>query len=300
MKKFIAILLAVLLVSSLSVFAAEQWEADQGNVAFDVQRANTTFKPDGTKSDSEFYDIALQDSWISYTSGNDDGIAATEAIKDVNLAMSYDDTYMYIWLSYTDPNGHFFTSTDHSGFWNGDIIQFSGAEADGTGDDRLEIGLGKYSDTGDLVTVNWYDYLGSGYFAADTITADDAYIAVDGNFISFEFRVPFAAFTTITPAEGAQCRVCLCFCWSSEDAYGTYAVWQLASGVSGGKAAENHALVTLVAAPVVETEAPETEAPAEDTAAPVETPAAQTADLVAVAAVVAVLSLGVAVVAKKH
>lgn len=85
------------------------------------------------------------------------------------------------------------------------------------------------------------------------------------------------------------------FRWNADTANGDAAPWQASSAWG---------TLTLSAAPVAETEAPVTEAPTtdasvEDTTA-VETPAAQTADLMTVAAVVAVISLGAVAIANKH
>ncbi len=105
-----------------------------------------------------------------------------------------------------------------------------------------------------------------GYASEGNFPADDCEIFVDGDRLTYELRVPFKNFVTAeTMGEGSQCRVCLAIIWSWEGVLGGYATWQLASGISGGKEAANHALLTLSPGPELEslpeTEAPETEPP---------------------------------------
>lgn len=290
MKKTLSVLVVGLILSSLAVTAsaAHTFEADQGNVAFGVKGINTEWAADGTWADGEYYEVEYKDSWVSVMTGLDDLDDQTRNLNP-KIGMSWDAENIYVCMQYTDPDGYDFNGTDHSGFWNGDIVQFSGAEADAEGGDaRLEIGLGTYSDTNEEKTINWADYLASGYFVDGTASADDFEVTVNGNDVTYEYRVPFAAFSEVAPAVGAQYRVCLVLNWTDGDA-GQYASWQLASGCSGGKAAENHALVTLEAAP---------EIVVEDPAAGTEAPITADAGIVAAAAVMAVAA-GV-VLSKKH
>ena len=253
MKKILSLAAAALLTATAVIPAQAEhiFEEALGEVAFGVQKATAVWAADGVKTPGEYYDIEYQPEWIS-TMCSGDTNAQTAAI-DVDLAMSWDETYLYTWLSYTDPDGHNFTLDGQPDFWNGDIVQFSGADGDAAGDGmRLEVGFGKYSDSGELGSVNWQDYLGSGFAASGSFPVDDCNIFVNGDVITYEFRIPFEYFVTADAmTEGSQCRVSYCFCWSGEA--GSYAVWQLASGISGGKDAGNHALVTLEAAPVVYT-----------------------------------------------
>ncbi len=249
MKKLLTLTAASLVLAAavLPAQAEHIFEDALGEVEFGVPKAAAAWAADGKKTAGEYYDIEYKPEWIS-TMCSGDTNEQTAAI-DVDLAMSWDETYLYTWLSYTDPDGHNFTTAGQPDFWNGDIVQFSGADGDAAGDGmRLEVGFGKYSDTGELACVNWQDYLGSGFATSGNFPVDDCNIFVDGDVITYEFRIPFEHFVTAdTIAEGTQCRVSYCFCWTGEA--GAYAVWQLASGISGGKDAGNHALVTLEAAP---------------------------------------------------
>lgn len=253
MKKILSLAAAALLTATAVIPAQAEhiFEEALGEVAFGVQKATAAWAADGVKTPGEYYDIEYQPAWISTMTSGDTN--ETTAAIDVDLAMSWDETYFYTWISYTDPDGYNFTAAGQPDFWNGDIVQFSGADGDAAGDGmRLEVGFGKYSDSGELASVNWQDYLGSGFAASGSFPAEDCNIFVNGDVLTFEFRIPFEYFVTADAmTEGSQCRVSVCFNWTSAD--GGYATWQLASGISGGKDAGNHALVTLEAAPVVYT-----------------------------------------------
>ncbi len=256
MKKILSLAAAALVTAAVvaPVQAEHIFEEALGEVAFGVPKATAAWAADGKKTAGEYYDIEYKPEWIS-TMCSGATNEQTAAI-DVDLAMSWDETYLYTWLSYTDPNGHNFTLAGQPDFWNGDIVQFSGADGDAAGDGmRLEVGFGKYSDTGELGSVNWQDYLGSGFAASGSFPEEDCNIFIEGDVITYEFRIPFEYFVTADAmAVGSQCRVSYCFCWDGEA--GGYAVWQLASGISGGKDAGNHALVTLEAAPAAGAAAP--------------------------------------------
>ena len=256
MKKIFSFAIAAVLTAAVvaPVQAEHIFEEALGEVEFGVAKASASWAADGKKTAGEYYDIDYKPEWIS-TMCSGDTNAQTAAI-DVDLAMSWDETYLYTWLSYKDPNGHNFTLAGQPDFWNGDIVQFSGADGDAMGDGmRLEVGFGKYSDTGELGSVNWQDYLGSGFAAAGSFPEEDCNIFVEGDVITYEFRIPFEYFVTADAmAVGSQCRVSYCFCWDGEA--GGYSVWQLGSGISGGKDAGNHALVTLEAAPAAGEAAP--------------------------------------------
>lgn len=295
MKKTLSLIMAGLLVGAMALTAAAQtneWEADQGKVAFGVKKATTTWNPDGIYEAGEYYDIDVKDSWISTVCGDTNGDGSQNAktrALDVDVAMSYDDEYFYLYMSYNDPDGFKFTTADNPGWWDGDIMQFGASDVTETGDaNRLEIGIGQYSDSGEKSTMNWADWLASGYMANGGNWNDDFEVVVDGNQVTYELRVPFTAFSKVAPTVGAQYKICFCFGWSMEN--GGYNMWQLASGITGGKSIDNHATVTLEEAPVVET-VPEV---VEEVEAP------QTFDAAVIAAVAAIVSAAGYAVSKKR
>jgi len=294
MKKTLSLILAGLIAGSMALTAAagNVFEEDQGKVAFGVKKATATWNPDGIYDAGEYYDIDVKDTWISTACGGDETQNAKTKALDVDVAMSYDDEYFYLYMSYNDPDGFKFTTVDNPNWWDGDIMQFGGSDVDQTGDaNRLEIGIGQYSDSGEKSTMNWADWLGSGYMVNGGNWNDDFEVTVDGNQVTYELRVPFSAFATVAPTVGAQYKICFCFGWSMEN--GGYNMWQLASGITGGKSIDNHATVTLEEAPVVETVAEEV---VEDTAAA----APQTFDAGVIAAVAAIVSAAGYAVSKKR
>ncbi len=304
MKKTFAVLLAAMLTGTMALAASAQtevWEADQGKVAFEVKKATTQWSPDGKYEEGEYYDIDVKDTWISTVCGDQNGDGsqnAKTAALDVKVAMSYDDENLYLCLQYVDPDGFNFTTAANPSFWDGDILQFGASDANETGsDNRLEIGIGQYSDSGDKATMNWADWKGSGFMADVAQYADYFEVTFDGNNVMYELCVPFKTFSDVAPTVGAQYKVCFTFGWSMEN--GGYNMWQLASGITGGKSIENHATITLAEAPVVETEA-ETEAPAADETVTTTATAPQTFDAGVIAAVAAVVSAAGYAVAKKH
>ena len=297
MKKTLSMILATLLVGTMAVSAsaAHIFEADQGKIAFDVQKASAIWSPDGNYEVGEYYDIDVQPGWISTMCGQDD-LNEKTANLDVNLAMSWDNDYLYVYVKYVDLDGFNFTAARNPDWWNGDIIQFGAADADAVGDGtQLEIGCGQYSDSGEKSTYNWKDVMGSGYWANGSNVGDDFEVTFDGNTVIYEFRVPFSAFTAKTAAIGEKFGVCLCVNWTDGgEGVGSYATWQLASGISGGKTPENFAKITLQDAPVIETE-PETVV--EEVVADA---APATFDAGIVAAVAAIVSAAGYALSKKH
>lgn len=305
MKKLTAIALCALLLiaTAIPAFAATEAKADGyvDNPAFEVKKATSEWKADGVYTEGEYYDIDVQKNWIT-------GAWADESMQDAclnldfKLAMSWDESYIYTYVTFKDPDGHSNTcDADPGSMWQQGAMQLNFSEVDATGEDRLEYGIAKSSDTGDLLSNVWADYLASGYDASG-----DFGVTVDGDNVTYEARTPISAFSAVAAATGAQYGVCYVIAWGADTAH---LHTQLASGCTGfGKDAGAFAHITLADAPVVE--APAEEAPVEEeaptaetpaTEAPAtETPAPQTADILAVAAIVSVISLaGIAISKKK-
>ncbi len=298
MKKTLAILLAGLMTAAMTV-SASAVETLSEDVAykfgFGIQKATTYWAPDGVKSEGEYYDIDYLPAWCV-------GVCHDASLSDaaqnlpVDVALSWDDEYVYTWLSYTEESGHDFTAASHPSFWDGEIVQFGAADidvAEGETTLRLETGYGQYTDSGEKTTINWADGMGTGY-AADNGAVEDFECFIDGKTVTYEIRVPFSAFTAKKAAVGEQFKMCWVICYDGGN--GEYLMWSLGDGITGGpKDAALHASVTLEDAPVVETVA-ETEAAGEvvDVAAP------QTFDAGVIAAVAAIISTAGYVISKKR
>ncbi len=203
--------------------------------------------------------------------------------------MSWDANYLYCFVQFYDANGHDCPyGSDPGNMWQAGCMQVSAAEVDSVASDRLEYGIALATDTGALMSTVWADYIGSGY------GVDGDFIIVnDGDTMTYEFRVPFSAFSTVAAAEGSQYGINLLMSWGN----GTdYIHSNLATGCSGdpGKAADRFADFTLEEAIVIETE-PETVA--EEVAAG---DAPQTFDAGVIAAVAAIVSAAGYAISKKR
>lgn len=302
MKKTLSMILAAMLVGTMAVTASavETLPEDlQGKIGFGIQKATTGWLIDGVKSEGEYYDVDYKTEWCVGVC-SDAAASDTAQALPVDLAMSWDEEYVYIWMSYTEATGHKFTAADHPAFWDGEIIQLGFADMDvvaGEATDRLETGYGQYSDSGEKTTINWASPLDApvqGY-AADNGAVEDFECFIDGNTVTYEIRVPVNSFTEKTAAEGYEFKFCPVICY--DGGAGAYYMWSLGDGITGGpKDAYQHVNVKMEAAPVVETEAEVVEEVVADTA--VAAPA--TFDAAIVAAVAAIVSAAGYAISKKH
>ena len=247
LKKVLSVVLSVQLLAAgmvMPVSSATAAETDRGKVAFDVKHMNkdVVWAADGDWTEGEYYEIPVQPGWIS-AAASDETLLATALQLDFRLGMSWDEDYLYTWISYTDPNGY---AVSPGSVWDGACIQFSGANSDNNGPDmRLEYGIAKDFETNQKINLNWYDYKHSGFM--DGTKGQDCYdVFLEGNDVTYEFRTPIPAFTNFTPLEGNRYAVCYVISWGNGGE--EYAHTQISSGISGdaGKAAQNHAKITLV------------------------------------------------------
>ena len=220
-------------------FAAEE---DLCNILFDVNHIYTEWNPDGIWSPpDEYTEIPVQASWISAVTANDANLDAAKNL-DFTLGMSWDEEYVYTFVQHEDQNGYSSPyDTDPGSMWYESCIQVCYADADQIGDQRLEYGITRSSDTGNLLANVWADYLGIGYVPTDS----DYTVVVDGNVVTYEFRTPFSAFSKLQTAQGNTYGLCYVISWGNDY---DFIHTQLASGCSGnpGKNAGNFAKFTLV------------------------------------------------------
>ena len=299
MKKTLSLILAAMLLGTMAVTASavDTLPADlQGKIGFGIQKATTTWLVDGVKSEGEYYDVEYSTDWCVGVC-SDAAASDTAQALPVDLAMSWDEEYVYVWMSYTEETGHKFTAADHPDFWDGEIVQLGFADMDvvpGEAADRLETGYGQYSDSGEKTTINWASPLDApvqGY-AASNGAVEDFECFIDGNTVSYEIRVPVNAFTNNAAKEGYEFKFCPVICYDGGNS--TYFMWSLGDGITGGpKDAYQHVNVKMEAAPVVETVAEVVEEAADATA-----PA--TFDAGIVAAVAAIVSAAGYAISKKR
>ncbi|MBO5119511.1 hypothetical protein J6B78_06335 [Methanocorpusculum sp.] len=243
MKKALTLLLAGIVGASAMVAPASAsfiQEEAYYEVAFGVKKAAAAWAPDGTYTPGEYFDIAVDESWRSSACA-DDANDQTAFGLDYKLALSWDETYFYTYIQFTDPNGHDNTwGADPASMWYSGAVQLNFADDDQLGESRLEYGVGLTSDTNELITNVWADYLGSGYAAKAN---EDYIVTVDGDVVTYEVRTPFSAFTTKEAKEGEIVSCCYVISWGNGQ---DYCHTQLAEGCTGnGKDAGAFAMVTL-------------------------------------------------------
>jgi len=290
MKKTLSLILAGVLTAAMALSASAAYADCDAEIKFGVKgiAETATWAADGEWSEGEYAEIDVKASWMSAAVGDEANLEAAKNL-DYTLGLSWDANYLYGFVQFYDENGHDCPyGSDPGNMWQAGAMQVSAAEVDSVASDRLEYGMALATDTNALATVNWADYLGSGYDATG-----DFIVINDGDTMTYEFRVPFSAFSTVAAKEGAQYGLNLLMSWGN----GTdYIHSQLSAGCSGdpGKAADRFADITLEEAIVIETE-PETVA--EDVAAG---DAPQTFDAGVIAAVAAIVSAAGYAISKKR
>jgi hypothetical protein len=301
MKKFGAIALSAAILSAMAVSASAAYieqAADPATITFTIPQGYTAWAADGVISEGEYAKIDVEPEWISIAAATDEA-AATAIQLPIALYMSYDAEYVYV--ACTTAADQFVCDIDDSNagnMWAAHAIQLSFANIDATDSaERVELGYALSSLDNNLYAVSWFDPMGIAY---DPDDAGDYTVVKNGNTVTYEMRVPFAAFEEKALKEGDKFLGSVIWAMGTSEDGGSdaYVHEQLAYGVSGdpGKDPTGHATITLGAAleaPVVDT--PAEDAPATDAPS---TPATADAGIVAAAAVMAVAA-GV-VLSKKH
>ena len=275
MKKALTLLLAGVVGASAMVAPASAsfiQEEAYYEVAFSVNKAATAWAPDGTYTPGEYFDIAVDESWRSSACA-DDANDQTAFGLDYKLALSWDENYFYTYIQYVDPNGHEnLWGADPASMWYSGAVQLNFADEDQMGDQRLEYGIGLTSDTNELITNVWADYLGSGFAPKAN---EDYIVTVDGDTVTYEARTPFTAFTTMEAKEGTVVSCCYVLSWGNGQ---DYCHTQLAEGCTGnGKDAGAFAMVTLAGVGEVSAAAPAASASTAASALPAAYPCSGTA-----------------------
>ena len=249
LKRFLALLAAVLALGMLANLVSADWQdnaTDVSKIRYTIPRMYGKHVLDGEISREEYGDeLKFDTADLSIAVGTAD-------IEDVvgnpiHLWMSYDDDYVYV-AATTKAQGFVNECDDNPGnLWGQYAIQLSFAESDN--DDasaRLETGYALSSATGHLLTATWSDGLGTGY---DADEKGDYTVVNDGKEIKYEVRVPFSAFSEKALNEKDTFRFCIV--WATGTGTGDdtseYQHEQLAYGITGdpGKDVTGHATITL-------------------------------------------------------
>ncbi|MBQ3592288.1 MAG: hypothetical protein II979_10125, partial [Clostridia bacterium] len=254
MKRILSLMLTavVLCIMTAAVSAVEILPAElQGKIEFGIRKAVTDWAADGEKSAGEYYDVEYSTQWCVGVC-DDASESDTAQSLPVDLAMSWDEDYVYLWLSYTEDTGHNFTVAEHPSYWDGEIVQLGFADMDvvpGEATDRLETGYGMYSDTSQKMTMNWASPQGApvqGY-GADNSAVEDFGCFVNGKTVTYEIRVPINAITENNAEVGYRFKFCSVICYDGGG--GSYNMWSLGDGITGGpKDAYQHVNVTMESA----------------------------------------------------
>ena len=215
-KLWSVLLLAVLTTVLLSTAAAaDEW----GTGGWDVAKRQTEWKPDGVWAEGEYYSVDSAYLTKNICASDEDN---WNIANDLNymMAMSWDEDYLYTYISYHEPNGYVVTPD----LWDGNVIQFSGTDVgnetiydeNGVKDDpRLEVGFtkdfdGNVTEAGSKLSINWCNWLNASfghgtYFDVEnnergfgTDCADDFDVFFCDGWVTVEFRVPFSAFSINT------------------------------------------------------------------------------------------------------
>ena len=301
MKKFGAIALSAAILSAMAVSASAAYieqAADPATITFTIPQGYTAWAADGVISEGEYAKIDVKPEWISIAAATDEA-AATAIQLPIALYMSYDANYVYV--AATTAADQFVCDIDDSNagnMWAAHAIQLSFANIDATDSaERVELGYALSTLDNNLYAVSWFDPMGIAY---DPDDAGDYTVVKNGNTVTYEMRVPFAAFEEKALKEGDKFLGSVIWAMGTSEDGGSdaYVHEQLGYGVSGdpGKDPTGHATFTLGAAleaPVVEE--PAVDAPAEGGAT---APTTADAGIVAAAAVMAIAA-GV-VLSKKH
>ena len=247
MKKITALAVACMMILTLAVSASAFFEAEEafGEVKFNIGKQTVAWAADGTITDGEYYQVAIDPTWLSYAindNNTDEDLAYAKSVTP-ELYMSWDETYIYAATRYTETRGHDNAwDDDPASMWYSGAVQFNYANFDEVASEyRLEYGVG-LTNSGNTIYTVWADGCGSGYQPSE----EDAKVFKDGDTILYETRVPWEAFADEDNTGGKEgLGFNTTFVWSI-GAGQDYIHIQLAEGCTGnGKHAENMAQVTL-------------------------------------------------------
>ena len=311
MKKIIALALTVMMVAALAVSASAYFlDRNEGGALIEktINKGYTPVVIDGVMSEGEYAKVNVDfNKDVSIAIPDEamlDAVSAT--MSSDSLYMSYDENYLYFFITTTAEGFHNGCDDNHEAIWGQYAIQISLADvADDDASMRFEGGYALSSDTGALLHRIWSDGQGIGYEDA-CIPGTDYVVTKANGLMNYEVRIPYEAFQAKkTGAEGDKIRLCIVWATgaSEDDLTDQYMHTQFAYGCTGdpGKDVTGHAVMTLGAAleaPVVEEAPAEAGVDGEVAEVVVATPVTADAGIVVAVAVMAVAA-GV-VLSKKH
>ena len=304
MKKILAAILVLVLVAAPA--AAFQEPANLGNITASVDRAAASPAIDGVLDEFSYGRVSFAAGDMHFYDNDGDKEAyVLDKGMDIGFYMSYDADKLYVFLSgdatyyYCD---HF--ADDPGNIWNQSCIQLSLATADAIGGDRLELGLARNSDTGEIMANIWAQSP-DGANELELVGGTDYQIRLAGNRLDYEIAIPWTAFLPSAPSAGDKFKINWMYGWSDD---GTRFGVEYTMGCNTSKDAELYSVVTLTSN-VLEEPAPEPEpepivndggGDAAPTPTPTPTPP-RTGDAgtIALVAIMAIAAMGIVVLKRK-
>ncbi|MCL1858321.1 MAG: hypothetical protein FWF92_03720 [Oscillospiraceae bacterium] len=312
MKKFLASILVLVLIA-IPVIVSADVDLENEDIQISMGKAAAAPVIDG-KLDVDYYEkITINAGDLYYYGDMDDFLVGPNgAGLGVDFYMAYDANNIYVFLG-GDASKYYYC--DHDGddtgnIWNQSCIQISLATADADGGDRLEIGLARNHETGELLSNIWAQGSDSnGKDDYEMVFGQNCAISLEGGRINYEVSIPWTTFLPAAPSAGDKIGLNWMFGWSDD---GSRFGVEYSAGCNTSKDASLFSTVTLGSnvlepAPVVVEEEPPADEPvaapeeAAPAPAPAPAPAAPTGDagIIMLAAVMIIAAAGVVVLKRK-
>jgi len=293
MKKIIAVLLTAVLLAA-PVMGFDQ-EANFENVNLEFKAYAEKPVIDGILDEFGYAKVDIGAGDISY-GGNDDDLKAAAHAMNFDIYASYDADFVYLLVSMDTK----FYNNDGSGAWDQTGVQFGFANV-GDDADVFEFMIGRDDSSGELVVTHFTQHMEADEF--ELTPGTDFAIALDGDRLNHEVRIPASAFFTGGKLEeGKQLTTCIVLCQNNDG----YIHVQISSGLSNGRNIAQFATVTLGAAiekPADPVDEPADEAPVTvadvDSPTPARSPRTNDAGVMALVALMAAAAAGIVVFRRK-
>ena len=213
MQKIAAMIMAAILLA-VPVLATTEQEANQGNVRYEILGYAETPIIDGVLDEFGYSKIGVAPGDIGYSWGEEFTDGAITKSLNFEIWAAYDENYVYFFASYDDTYTYNDLTQDtlgtNSGFgdlWGQTLFGINITGMDETETDMSEIGIGRNSATGELMSKI---YMESSAGANEAPKAgEDFQITVANGKINYELRVPYSTFRPAGAkfAEGQQFKL---------------------------------------------------------------------------------------------
>lgn len=300
MKKILSVVLAIAMIASIMALGSSAIES-----AYDVPKAAAAPKIDGVIDANEWANalaVPVDSDNLNWVLSNADSSLSAGSV----IYMMWDETALYVAANILDTT----LSSDQPGSGEalnkGDTVQLcffadEGA-SNGSGSSNLFWDFTPWTDDGhDPATAESYEH-----FAAADTTAVDLKSTVNGSAYTLEFALKWSDFGTYVPdyeaqykgAAGTQMIIELCVIDTDTD--GAQSLGYVADAWCDPASTPVYTLTNAAAGAAPAAAEPAAEEVPEAAAPVVIAPAAQTADMLSVAAAVAIIAFGGYIASKNH